>query len=129
MTQPPSTPDESWSEEEETGPLVRLYAMTKGRTRHARANFDLLSTVTATDAPQRERARLGPEHEAILEFCRRPRSVAEASSDLDLPLGVMQVLLGDLLERQLIVVNEPATVAEVPSEHVLREVIDRIRAL
>lgn len=128
MTQPSRTSGESWPEEE-TGPLVRLYAMTKGRTRHARAGLDLMAIITAAGAAPDKRARLGPEHEAILRVCQRPRSVAEISTDLDIPLGVLRVLLGDLLDRTLIVVSKPTAVTEVPGEQVLREVIDRIRAL
>lgn len=114
---------------EDAGPLVRLYAMTRGRARHARANFDLISiVVTARDARPLA-GRVGLEHEAILDLCHRPMSVAEVSANLDLPLGVVRVLLGDLLDRELITVRSPAPVTTLPNESVLREVIDGIRAL
>ncbi|MFI0452553.1 DUF742 domain-containing protein [Actinomadura sp. 6N118] len=70
-----------------------------------------------------------PEHEMILELCRSPLSVVEVASELELPLGVVRVLLGDLLDRSLILVRRPAPVAQFPSERVLKEVIDGIRAL
>lgn len=128
MTQQPGMPGEG-GHDEDAGPLVRLYAMTRGRTRHPRADFDLISIIMVAGTPPDARARLGPEHEAILRLCRRPRSVADISADLDLPLGVIRVLLGDLLDRQLIMVSKPPLAAEGPSEHVLREVIEGIRAL
>ncbi|MQA84654.1 MAG: DUF742 domain-containing protein [Streptosporangiales bacterium] len=120
--------DERWLDEE-AGPLVRPYAMTRGRTRHTRADFDLIAIIACTDATPDERAALGPEHEAILEVTRQPLSVAEISSYVDLPLGVVRVLLGDLLDQELITVRKPAPVTDLPGERVLKEVIDGIQGL
>ena len=35
----------------------------------------------------------------MLRLCRLPASVADLAADLDLPLGVVRILLGDLRER------------------------------
>ncbi|WP_242901224.1 DUF742 domain-containing protein [Actinomadura terrae] len=120
------------------GPVVRPYALTGGRTHYDGVEFDLVSLVTSvvpaepaddpSAAPGPPWAR-EPEHELILELCRTPLSVAEIASDLELPLGVVRVLLGDLLDHSLIQVRPPAPVAQFPSERVLKEVIDGIRAL
>ncbi|HEX4396816.1 MAG TPA: DUF742 domain-containing protein, partial [Trebonia sp.] len=39
--------DERWLDAE-AGPVVRPYALTQGRTRHAGEAFDLVATVTTT---------------------------------------------------------------------------------
>ncbi len=39
----------------------------------------------------------------MLRLCRLPTSVADIAADLDLPLGVVRILLSDMRERGLIV--------------------------
>ncbi|ACY99200.1 MULTISPECIES: DUF742 domain-containing protein [Thermomonospora] len=127
-----------WADEE-AGPVVRPYALTGGRTKPVRDEFDLIAIIetvagTGGDAggPATvgiERALGAPEHQTILELCRSPLSVAEVASELDLPLGVVRVLLGDLLDHGLIRVRRPAPVAQFPNERVLKEVIDGLHAL
>lgn len=128
MTWPPGSPDDDHPDDE-SGPLVRMFAMTRGRTRHPRARFDLIAIVTASGEVPDRMARLGPEHAEILRVCGSPQSVAEICSTLDLPLGVLRVLLGDLVEQKLISVHAPARNSQAPNEYVLREVIEGIRAL
>lgn len=132
--------------DDEAGPIVRPYAVTGGRTRHGRSDFDLIAIVVTVDdapadpdlipdmnlsagAPHRVELTLGPEHEKIVMLCQSPLSVAEVASELDLPLGVVRVLLGDLLEHELILVRRPAPVAQFPNERVLKDVIDGLHAL
>ena len=50
---------------------------------------------------------LGPEHLAIVRLCQTMMSVAEITAHLDLPSGTVRVLLGDLLDRALVTVQEP----------------------
>ncbi|WP_428957410.1 DUF742 domain-containing protein [Streptomyces sp. cg35] len=61
-----------------------------------------------------------------------PRPVADLASDSGLPLGVVRVLLGDLTAQGLIHITPPessATGKERPPAHLLREVINGLRAL
>ncbi|TYB46850.1 DUF742 domain-containing protein [Actinomadura chibensis] len=122
--------DGAWYDDA-AGPVVRPYALTGGRTHYTGEDFDLVALIAAVEPPAAEAPAWapGPEHHMILELCRTPLSVAEIASDLELPLGVVRVLLGDLLDRSLIQVRRPAPVAQFPSERVLKEVIDGIRAL
>jgi hypothetical protein len=132
--------DPNWFDEE-AGPMVRLYALTKGRTRPASEVFDLIAMVVtdtpyggdapcAGDGPYGSEPGLAPESVAILGLCRyRPQSVAEIAADLDLPVGVVRVLLGDLLDAGLIRVSRPVPPAMLPDERILREVINGLRAL
>ncbi len=119
--------DESWLDDE-AGPLVRPYAMTRGRTLPPTDTFDLISLVVAAGTSDAA-IELEPEHVAILSLCQRPISVAEISAHLDLALGVVRVLLDDLLRQQLIVVRAPMSVAKLPSTRTLKAVINGLRAL
>lgn len=119
------------------GPVVRPYAMTRGRTSHsAEGRLDLIALVVAearyegADPPADADRALSPEHLHIVELCRdRPASVAELAADLDLPLGVVRVLIGDLLDGDLVHVTRPVPPAELPDASVLRDVINGLRAL
>jgi len=129
----PRTPvDDRWFDDD-AGPVVRLFSMTRGRARPADDGlFDLISLVTAVDPAQRPPADLAldPEHHAILALCRdEPLSVAELGSYTDLPVSVVRVLLGDLHGAELISVTRPVQLAQQPDERLLRDVINGLRAL
>nr|WP_245984690.1 DUF742 domain-containing protein [Streptomyces tateyamensis] len=115
--------------------MVRLFSLTRGRTRPAGDGyFDLISMVSARSAADRDpllpEPVLDPEHQAILDLCAdEPLSVAELGSYTDLPVSVVRVLLGDLDDAELIDVTRPVPLAELPDEHLLREVINGLRAL
>ncbi len=118
----------------EAGPLVRPYAMTGGRTRPgpSGARFDLIALVSLdTGAPGAgDDTPLGPEHRSLVELCRtETQSVAELAAGADLPVGVVRVLLGDLLELGRVTVSRPVPPAQLPDERILREVIEGLRAL
>ncbi|WP_326646465.1 DUF742 domain-containing protein [Streptosporangium sp. NBC_01755] len=119
--------DVEWVDEE-AGPVVRPYAMTGGRTR-ASSSLDLLSMAVATGTPISPGAYLGSEHRRLLKLVRRARPIVEIASDADLPVGVIKVLLGDLLDQGLILVRSPIPAASVPPESLLRELISGLRAL
>jgi hypothetical protein len=121
-------PRKRWLDQE-AGPVVRPYALTRGRTRPRGESFDLIDVVAATGAPATEMPWLGPEHERILEACRRPAVVADVASDIDLPLAVVRVLLGDLYQEGLITVLRPASEAPISDLSVMRNVLDGLKAL
>ncbi|MGW2615350.1 DUF742 domain-containing protein [Streptomyces sp. NPDC001500] len=117
----------------EAGPLVRPYAMTGGRTQPGPSGvrFDLIALVSLDPgAPGTDGMALGPEHRALVGLCRtETQSVAELAAGADLPVGVVRVLLGDLLELGCLVVSRPVPPAQLPDERILREVIEGLRAL
>ncbi len=126
-------PGSQWYDNE-AGPLVRPYAMTGGRTRSGPTGvrFDLIALVTLdTGAPGTDDdTALGPEHRTLIDLCRtETQSVAELAADADLPVGVVRVLLGDLLELGCVTVSRPVPPAQLPDERILREVIEGLRAL
>lgn len=112
----------------DAGPVVRPYALTRGRTQPAGAVFGLIDVVTAAATRAGDSRGLGPEHRHLIGLCRRPIAVADLASETDLPLGVVRVLLGDLRERGLISVAGSADQSS-QEESVLRSVLDGLRAL
>lgn len=114
--------------DDEAGPVVRPYAIAGGRVRAAGPAFDLVALVTATEEGEQRRPLLLPEQRAIVDRAAEPVSVAELASHLDLALGVVRVLLGDLLADRLIAVEEPLD-GLPPEDTVLHAVINRLRAL
>ncbi|MGW5328233.1 DUF742 domain-containing protein [Streptomyces sp. NPDC004014] len=129
----PREPGSQWYDGE-AGPLVRPYAMTGGRTQPGPTGvrFDLIALVTLDPAAPADDGDtvLGPEHRALIDLCRLDtQSVAELAAGADLPVGVVRVLLGDLLELGRVTVSRPVPPARLPDERVLREVIEGLRAL
>jgi hypothetical protein len=122
-------PDERWLDSE-AGPIVRPYALTGGRTRHAGEKFDIIATVRATRKPISERDGLSPEQLWALNQARRPTTVADLASELNLPLGVVRILLADLRDLGFLEIWSPtAGRRHQHDRHILREVLNGLRAL
>ncbi|GGO85464.1 hypothetical protein GCM10012280_19300 [Wenjunlia tyrosinilytica] len=116
---------------------VRPYALTGGRTRFG--HVLLVETIVATiDAPEERRELSGgvfsergmPELRAIVELCRRMRSVAEVSALLRIPLGVVRVLLSDLADQGRIKVHGTGRRGTASPDHaILERVLSGLRRL
>jgi Protein of unknown function (DUF742) len=114
---------------------VRPYALTGGRTRFG--HVLLVETIVATvDLPQERRELVGglfsgmPEMRAIVELCRRMRSVAEVSAILRIPLGVVRVLLSDLADQGRIRVHGTGRSGSGGPDHaILERVLSGLRRL
>ncbi|HWG13683.1 MAG TPA: DUF742 domain-containing protein [Streptosporangiaceae bacterium] len=98
---------------------VRPYAITGGRTR-ARLPLLLETLVSVPDYDIAVYQTLMAESREIYSLCRGVRSVAEISAGLDIPLGVVRVLISDLADEGWIHIHPSAAGAGVP-EHVLLE--------
>jgi hypothetical protein len=76
--------------------------MTGGRTKPGPSNvrFDRIALVVVDpDGPRPGEESCSAPHRVLLKLClRETQSVAELAADADLPVGVVRVLLGDLLE-------------------------------
>jgi hypothetical protein len=113
----------------DAGPVVRPYALTKGRTLPSGgASFGLIDVVIATGERAPEHFRPGPEQRRILSMCRRPTPIVDLTSEIDLPIGVVRVLLGDLTSEGLVRVlstqKQPAN-----DQRLLRMVLDGLESL
>jgi Protein of unknown function (DUF742) len=115
--------------DEDAGPVVRPYALIRGRTRPTGESLDLIALVTAVRGAKPDPVDLDPEHFEILRLCRLPASVADLAADLDLPVGVIRILIADLRDRSLIRIHHPVAPARLPDPRVLREVADGLRRL
>jgi Protein of unknown function (DUF742) len=121
--------DERWLDAE-AGPVVRPYALTQGRTRHAGEAFDLVATVTVTGGRVADPGALAPEHISVLRLARVPTTVVDIASDVDLPLGVVRILLADLRELGLVAIQAPVSARPRQIDrNTLREVLHGLRAL
>jgi hypothetical protein len=120
--------DQQWLDDE-AGPVVRPYTVTGGRSQPRTGDLDLLTYVEALYAPEADLIHLQPEHRTILAMAANAVSVAEIAARVDLPLGVVRVLVGDLLQEDLVVCYDSGATTRPPDENVLKAVIDGLRAL
>jgi hypothetical protein len=110
---------------------VRPYTLTRGRTRHERADLPLEALVrgVASAAGPNETA----ERRRILELTASEiLSVAEISAHLSLPLGVVRVLVGDLADDGLVLVHTGTPTSQAPASvqlKVLESVLNGISSL
>ncbi|MFJ3306525.1 DUF742 domain-containing protein [Streptomyces sp. NPDC086549] len=112
------------------GRLVRPFTLTGGRTRPSRADFTLITTVTAVDPQPEWAGRLQPEHARILRQCAQPIAVAELAVHLDLPMSVVVILLCDLLDAGRITARPPHPVSRAePDLELLHKVRDGLGRL
>jgi hypothetical protein len=118
--------EDPWSDDN-AGPLIRPYTLTGGRTPPVRTGIELISLVSTIRPPTRA-DRLQPEQHRLLALCRTPTALVEIAARLDLPIAVVRVLLGDLLDHELVSVSSPSA-AGTPDAHFLQAVIDGIRRL
>ena len=118
---------------------VRPYSLTGGRTRFG--HVLLVETfVAALEAPAERRelpngslptlsTKVMPELLAIVELCRRMRTVAEISALLKMPLGVVRVLLSDLADQGKIRVYGTGHGTGQPDRALLERVLNGLRRL
>lgn len=119
---------ERWYDRD-AGPVVRPYALTKGRTESASAAvFSLIDVVMATGEWPMPGFRPNPEQRSILSACRIPLAVIDVASEVDLPIGVVRVLLGDLIDEGLLRIV-PAQHKPQTDARLLRMVLDGLQSL
>ena len=114
-----------------SGPVVRPYAVTGGRTEPADGEvLDLIAVVVATGLPAaREAGRPSPEHRRILALCGQQITVADLAADTALPVGVVRVLIADLTMQGAVTVVRQQPTDQRSEKNVLQEILDGLRAL
>ncbi len=108
--------------------MVRPYALVRGRTKPTGEVLDVISMVCSVRTSVPDSADLEPEHLALLRHCADPMSVADLAAALDLPLGVIRILLADLRDAELVRINRPRP-ERLTDIRLLREVADGLRRL
>jgi DNA-binding transcriptional ArsR family regulator len=107
---------------------VRPYALVRGRTRPTGEALDVIAIVRSRITGLPDPADLEPEHLALVARCQQPMSAADLSAALDLPLGVIRILLADLRDAGLVTVDQPRP-GGARNVRLLREVADGLRRL
>jgi hypothetical protein len=108
--------------------LVRPYAMTGGRTR-PRYRLEIEAMVAAAHYEAQDLSALSPECQAILEYCRDWRSVAEISAVLLMPLGVARILIADMAVEGLVRVHQLDHAQGRPDLNLLERVLSGLHKL
>ncbi len=121
-------PKDQWLDRD-AGPVVRPYAMTRGRTGPAAGtSLGMIDVVVAAGVQPPAGVRMSPEQRRILALCREPMTVVNLASDIDLPVGVVRVLLSDLSQHGMIrILATPR--GPVTNERLLKDVLDGLHAL
>ncbi|MFD6184643.1 DUF742 domain-containing protein [Streptomyces goshikiensis] len=119
---------------------VRPYSLTGGRTRFTQVlhveTFVAALEPKASEPQPADGTGTGdgkgdrmPEMPAIVEVCRRMRTIAEISALLKLPLGVVRVLVSDLADQGRIRVYGTGHGAGRPERALLERVLGGLRRL
>jgi len=122
-------PRESWFDDA-AGPLVRPFAVTRGRTSSNWRDLDMITLVVSARWDS-SIERMDREYTAIVRMCGNPVSVAEVSAGLKLPLAVTKILIGDLIEGGYLIFRAPPapTSFQAPNIQLLQAVLDGVRKL
>ena len=113
-----------------SGLRVRSYVLTGGRTRGgADLPFEALIQVTAHG--RASIPGLALERRDIISQCIGSVSVAEISAHLHLPLGVVRVLIGDMVEEGYLTASAPdhTRAGDRPDRQLLERVLDGLQSL
>jgi hypothetical protein len=112
---------------EEAAALVRAYVITGGRTRPP-VEFAFESLVRATERAALVRSELVFEYADIVDLSTQPVSIAEVAAQVAIPLGVAQVLVGDMASEGLLELTVPPS---HPGDDIglIKRLIDGVRAL
>jgi hypothetical protein len=112
-------------------PAVRPYTITGGRVAPARDDLTMITLITVVQQSSPPRG-LQPEHRTIINRCQTPAAVAEISADLNLPVSVTKILIGDLIDLGQVTARPPIAIAQAsgaPEMTLLQAVMDGLRKL
>ena len=115
--------------EPETKVGVRAYMMTGGRTGTGTVRLEFEAMLSISERGRGTLASLGFEKRKIAEICvDTPQSVAEIAAKLRLPIGVAQVIAGDMVGDDLL--NPHKSITNLSDDiAMLKRLIQGVRAL
>ena len=121
--------DPGFDDEEDPGPLVRPFAVTRGRAGTNLHDLDIITLVVAV-RPETDVSTLDREYGEILHMCQgRPLSIAEISAKMNLLLVAVKVLVSDLINSGHLIFRSPPQVEGRPDIKLLQAVLDGVRKL
>lgn len=119
----------SWEFDGDPGPLVRPFAVTRGRAGTDVHNLDIITLVVAV-RPETATIGLDREYGEIVLMCQgRPMSVAEISAKMNLLVAAVKVLVSDLITSGHVIFRSPPPRTEGPDIQLLQKVLDGVRRL
>lgn len=114
---------------DDPGPLVRPFAVTRGRAGKDLHRLDILTMVMAAH-PEAAAAGLDREYRDILRLCQyRALSIAELAAHMNLLLAAVKVLVGDLIDSGYLIHRPPVPATGRPDVKLLQAVLDGVRKL
>ncbi|HKS44169.1 MAG TPA: DUF742 domain-containing protein [Amycolatopsis sp.] len=108
----------------------RFYTVTRGRSRAAAADLDLVTLIVSEAEPA---PGMQSEYVKVLRTCQFPTAVVEVASELGLPVSVTRILLADLLAAGKISARHPSAVfrsgSALPDSEFLKKVLVGLKNL
>jgi Protein of unknown function (DUF742) len=121
---------DGFSFEDDPGPLVRPFAVTRGRAGRDLHRLDIL-TLVMTARTEADITGLDREYREILRLCQhRAVSVAEIAAHMNLLLAAVKVLVSDLIDSGYLIYRSPPQPAPGrPDIKLLQAVLEGVRKL
>lgn len=114
---------------DDPGPLVRPFAVTRGRAGKDLHALDILTLVMAA-RPEADTSGLDREYREILRLCQhRALSVGEIAAHMNLLLAAVKVLVSDLIDAGHLIHRPPRPAAGRTDIKLLQAVLDGVRKL
>lgn len=116
------------------GRLIRPYTMTGGRTGDDIPVIALEALISATPAGFRSKHQYRWEAARIIDLTRQQTAVVELAARLDVPVGVVRVVVADLAHRGAVQITDPPTGLATSLDGymyatLLQKVLDGIKSL
>ncbi|GAB2836000.1 DUF742 domain-containing protein [Streptomyces sp. NPDC054796] len=120
------------SSPDELGPtddgLVRPYVITNGRGLPESDQFSLITLVTISGDQEPPKV-LSPEKRKLWDLCAGGfLSVAEIAGHMELPIGIVRLLLSDLAEQGHLLTRAAPPPAQFVDRQILQEVLYGLQA-
>jgi Protein of unknown function (DUF742) len=110
----------------ETGRLIRPYAMTGGRTL-AETEISLEAQIQASTRASQHLGAYRWEAAKVVELVQSPMALIEIAARLQIPIGVARVLVADLVNDGAVMLHIPQKTQSFAS--LLERVLDGVRNL
>ncbi len=111
---------------DETGRLIRPYAITGGRT-GAETDIGLEAQIQASSRGSQHLGAYRWEAAKVVELVQSPMALIEIAARLEIPIGVARVLVADLVDDGAVMLHVPEKIQNYTS--LLERVLDGVRNL
>ena len=115
--------------DDDPGPLVRPFAVTRGRAGKDLQRLNILTLVMTANA-ELDATGLDREYREILRLCQHQAlSIAELAAQMNLLLAAVKVLVSDLIDAGYLIHRSPGPATNRPDIKLLQAVLDGVRKL